>query len=100
VRIVWSPRALARLEAEHAFIEEQNPTAADNVIERVMRVVQRLEHFPHSGRPGLRRGEREVVVPALPYLLPYRVRRNRVEILDVVHTSRKRASRRPPESSS
>lgn len=41
------------------------------------------------GRPGRISGTRELVVTKFPYILPYRVRNNAVEILRVFHTARK-----------
>jgi toxin ParE1/3/4 len=34
-------------------------------------------------------GTRELVLPHFPYVIPYRVREQRIEILHVLHTSRK-----------
>jgi len=42
-------------------------------------------------------GTRELVIERSPYLIPYRVRGDDVEILRVIHTSRRHTSRRPPE---
>ncbi|MDP2196877.1 MAG: type II toxin-antitoxin system RelE/ParE family toxin [Rhodocyclaceae bacterium] len=41
------------------------------------------------GRPGRVPGTRELVVTRFPYILPYRVREQAVEILRIFHTSRK-----------
>jgi len=44
---------------------------------------------PASGRPGRVIGTRELVIGGLPYVVPYRVRDNDIEILRVLHTSRR-----------
>ena len=41
------------------------------------------------GRPGRVLGTRELVIQGLPYIIPYRVRDNHVEILRVLHTARR-----------
>lgn len=41
------------------------------------------------GRPGRVPGTRELVLPHFPYVIPYRVREQRAEVLHVLHTSRK-----------
>ncbi|MDR2726446.1 MAG: type II toxin-antitoxin system RelE/ParE family toxin, partial [Deltaproteobacteria bacterium] len=51
------------------------------------------EQFPESGRPGRVPGTRELVIAGLPYLLPYRVRNDVVEILRFFHTSQKPPNR-------
>lgn len=50
-----------------------------------------LAQFPEVGRPGRVPGTRELVLVNYPYILPYRVRNDVVEILRVFHTSQ-----RPP----
>lgn len=49
-----------------------------------------LVSHPEIGRPGRSDGTRELVLTGTPYILPYRVRDGRVEILAVFHTSRHR----------
>jgi plasmid stabilization system protein ParE len=46
-------------------------------------------HNPAMGRPGRVSGTRELVVPDTPYIVPYRVRRNAVEVLRVFHAAGK-----------
>ena len=38
-------------------------------------------HQPHMGRPGRVAGIRELIVPGTPYVLPYRVRGERLELI-------------------
>ena len=45
------------------------------------------------GRPGRVLGTRELVIGGLPYIIPYRVRDNYVDILRVLHTSRRWAEK-------
>lgn len=47
-----------------------------------------LADHPDIGRPGREDGTRELVLSGAPYILPYRVRDGRIEILAVFHTSR------------
>ncbi len=41
------------------------------------------------GRPGRVLGTRELVIRNLPYIIPYRVRDNHIEILRVLHIFRR-----------
>lgn len=50
---------------------------------------ERLSNFPSMGRPGRVSGARELVVSGTPYIIPYRVRDEEVEILRVFHGARK-----------
>ncbi len=48
--------------------------------------VQRLAQFPAMGREGRIPGTREWPLPDLPYLIPYRIRNGRLQVLRVFHT--------------
>jgi toxin ParE1/3/4 len=89
LRIRWLKRALANLEAEAKFISRENPSTASGVVALIVRSVERLADFPALGRPGRVEGTRELVVPGTPYIVPYRVRADSVQILRVFHGARK-----------
>nr|WP_245903646.1 type II toxin-antitoxin system RelE/ParE family toxin [Humitalea rosea] len=56
----------------------------------VLSAVAALTEFPGTGRPGRRSGTRELVVPRTPYIVPYRVRGDAVELLRVLHGRQRR----------
>jgi plasmid stabilization system protein ParE len=51
--------------------------------------VGHLEEHPKVGRVGQIKGTYELVIHDLPYIVPYRIKNNEVQILSVYHTSRK-----------
>ena len=85
----WLRRALANLEAEAAYISRDNPAAAGRVVEAIATAVERLQQYPAMGRPGRVAGTRELVVAGTPYIVPYRVRGDTVQLLRVFHAARK-----------
>jgi plasmid stabilization system protein ParE len=89
MRIRWLRAALRNLNDEAAYIATEDPAAARLVVGRVLAAVNQLAEQPGLGRPGRVAGTRELVVPKTRYLVPYRVRRDGIEILRVFHTSRK-----------
>ena len=89
LEIRWLKLALASLDAEAAFIALDNPAAAARMVDTIARTVNLLAQHPGLGRPGRVEGTRELVVANTPYLVPYRVRNNVVEILRVFHGARK-----------
>ncbi|HMD09906.1 MAG TPA: type II toxin-antitoxin system RelE/ParE family toxin [Candidatus Acidoferrum sp.] len=89
MRVRWLRVALANLEAEADYIAEDNPAAADRLAQKILRAVNLLGKNPAMGRPGRVSGTRELVVGDTPYIVPYRVRANAVEILRVFHAARK-----------
>jgi toxin ParE1/3/4 len=88
MRIVWSEPASRDLEEIGEYIAKDNPAAARRVVRAVEAAVRRLARFPHSGRPGHRENIRELVIARTPYIVPYRVHRDRIEILAVFHGAR------------
>jgi plasmid stabilization system protein ParE len=70
-RIRWTSEAADQLEAFVNRIREDNPEAARGVAETILDCIAQLETFPGMGRPGDRRGTRELVYP--PYMIVYRI---------------------------
>jgi toxin ParE1/3/4 len=89
VRVRWLRTALANLDAEAECIAEDNPAAPGRVVQRISRAVDLLRENPAMGRAGRVAGTRELVVAETPYIIPYRVRGDAVEILRVFHAARK-----------
>ncbi len=88
MRVRWLRKALANLDAEAAYIAQDDPAAATRMVEAIEHAVERLTRYPASGRPGRVSGTRELVIPGTPYIIPYRVRGKRVEVLRVFHGKR------------
>ena len=87
--VVWSPMAVAQLQAIRIYIAQFNPTAADTVATHLLMAGNSLEHFPHRGRAVPRTNMRELVTN-YRYVIRYRVTRDAtVRILRIRHTSRR-----------
>jgi addiction module RelE/StbE family toxin len=89
VRVKWLRTALANLNAEAEYIAQDNPAAAARTVAAILDAVERLKQYPALGRPGRVSGTRELVVQGTPYIVPYRVRGDVVELLRVFHAARK-----------
>jgi toxin ParE1/3/4 len=89
VTIVWSPRAIEHLAHLRAHIAQDNPKAANRIGGTLLEAVERLAELPNLGRPGRVAGTRELVVPGTPYVIPYRLRGDRLEIIAVFHGRQK-----------
>lgn len=87
--LVWFRRAIGDLEAVRAYIAQDNPTAAQKLGLRLEQAATLLLTQPGLGRPGRVHGTRELIVSGTPYLIPYRVRGQQIEILRVFHTARR-----------
>jgi len=89
MRIKWLKRALENLEAEAAYIAQENPQAAGECVNRILNAVQQLAQHPNIGRAGRVFGTRELVITRYPYIVPYRIKNETIEVLRIFHTSRK-----------
>ena len=88
--LIWSPQAIGDLLSIRDYIGEENPEAAQAVVTAIVALIEaQLSRHPHAGRPGRVEGTRELVIPDLPYIVPYRVTGQAIEILRVYHTSRR-----------
>ncbi len=85
MKIVWTAPASCDLETIGDYIAKDSPVAARRVVRAIEAAGGGLERFPLSGRPGHRTDTRELVVPRTPYIVPYRVHPQAVEILAVFH---------------
>ena len=89
LKVRWLKRALANLEAEAEYISRDSHAAARAVVLAIEQAVRLLANHPAMGRAGRVAGTRELVVTGTPYIIPYRVREDRVEVLRVFHAARK-----------
>jgi toxin ParE1/3/4 len=89
VHVKWLEVALDSLISEAEYISQDSPAAADRTVVAVLHAVEILKRFPASGRPGRVAGTRELVVSGTPYIAPYRVRDDTIELLLVFHAARK-----------
>jgi len=87
--IVWRRQAARDLAHIFDFVLRQDPGAARNLCDRVERRVAQLRDHPHMGRPGRVAGTRELVVAGTPYVVAYREASSQVDVLAVIHASRR-----------
>ncbi len=89
MRIRWLDDAISDLIEIRKFIAADKPQTANKVAGLIRKSVDPLAGQPALGRPGRVEGTRELILNALPYIIPYRVKNNYIEILRVLHAARK-----------
>jgi toxin ParE1/3/4 len=82
-QVRWTTGASDQFVAAIEHIQEDNPSAAQNVAQAVIDRIEKLITFPGMGRPGELRGTRELV--SEPYIVVYRYTDEIVEILHIWH---------------
>jgi toxin ParE1/3/4 len=87
---VWSPEAINDLVALRAYIEQDDPAAAQRVALHIVQSIETLlPSTPEMGRPGRVPGTRELMIPKTPFIVPYRLVGNTVQILRIFHSARR-----------
>ena len=94
VKVVWTRAAISDLVETRRYIAQDDPSAAVRVAKRILEAVNKLENHPEIGRVGRLDGTRELVVTRTPYVVPYRIREKRIELLRVLHGHQEWPSRR------
>jgi addiction module RelE/StbE family toxin len=89
VKIRWTHLAVDDLNLAYEYAATENPSAAQVVIARIESAVNVLRSHPEIGRSGRVEGTRELVISGTPFIVAYRIARNRVEILAVIHGARR-----------
>ena len=89
MKVRWTRLALADLDSVYEYIAPDDPSAALRVMERIERAVSVLSRHPEARRAGRIGGTRELVVSGTPFIVPYRLRRDAIQVLAVIHASRK-----------
>lgn len=85
----FTRRALRDLANIRAYIADDNPSAASRMAIEIVAACDRLEYFPERGRPGSRRGTRELTT-VWPYVIVYRISGTRIDILAIWHGAQDR----------
>ncbi len=89
MQIKWFSDALSDLIEIRNYIAEDKPQAAQDVADRIIKGVDLLKENPGIGRPGRVPHTKELVISGTPYIVPYRVKEDVVEVLRVFHGAMK-----------
>ena len=87
--LVWLKRALNDRDAQLDYIAHDNPLAAVAQGDRIEEQVDQLLQQPNMGRPGRKQGTRELVISRTPFIVVYRIKGKRIELLRLLHGSQK-----------
>lgn len=88
MRVFWSYSATNDLVHLRQYIAEHNPSSANRVARRILDAVTFLKAQPKLGRPGRVPNTRELIVSNTPFIVPYHIEGDVIEILRVYHAAR------------
>jgi toxin ParE1/3/4 len=95
MKVVWSPRAIRHLVALRKYIEKDSEQNAAIIAARILRAVDLLATQPEMGRPGRVLGTRELIVRDTGFIIPYRARGERLELIAIFHGRQRWPERLP-----
>lgn len=88
MKVHWTARAEARLDAIHDYISQDDPAAALRVVQQVLRRSEQIATHPESGRrvPHYKREDvRELIENQ--YRIVYLILPGRINVLTVMHAA-------------
>jgi toxin ParE1/3/4 len=88
MRLRYAPRARADIAEIHAYIAEDNPKAAREVVRRIREAANNLAKHPGLGRNTHIKGTRSFPVAPYSYVFYYAVRDHEIAVMHVRHGAR------------
>jgi toxin ParE1/3/4 len=85
MQVRWTTAAASDLENIADYLFEKTPENAARLIREICEAVFALRTYPNRGRPGKKSGTRELVLPALPYIVVYKVASDVLHIARILH---------------
>ena len=89
MKVRYTPRAIANLDAIFSYIDQSSPAGALRVKSRIQQLIEGLADFPLAGRETGFRKMRVLVAGRFPYLIFYRVIGQEVQIIHIRHGARR-----------
>jgi len=89
MRVRWTTPAREQFVSAFEYIAEGNRPAAARTSDQIWESTQLLALHPMAGREGRVAGTRELVISGTPFVVAYRIEKNEVHILAVLHAARK-----------
>lgn len=85
MRIRWTVPAADDFENIKNYLQRHYPHFAELTVRTIYQRIRSLKAAPNRGRPGHRKGTRELPLTPLPYVVVYSVTSEAVEILHIHH---------------
>jgi toxin ParE1/3/4 len=85
MQLRWSGEAADDLERITNYLFEEVPQHAPELVRAIYHAPQVLLQSPHRGRPGKKKGTRELVLSPLPYIVVHRITDDAIHIVRILH---------------
>ncbi len=91
MRVRFLKRAVQDLINIEAYTRKHSPNGAARIGARIKKRADDLGQFPEQGTPSDKAGVRQLYVAKTPYILIYRLKKDEVQVITVLHTSNRRS---------
>ncbi len=89
MKLRYTNQAKADIESLYKYIARDDPDTAQGVVERVTAMIEYLPENPALGQRGRAPGSLELLVPSVPFVVVYRIGAENIDILAIIHRSRR-----------
>lgn len=90
MKVKWTKVAFSDLVKIFEYISNEDmPETARKIVGIINSSIGQLLKFPESGKKGRVEETRELVVPGTPFTIVYRIKNDALEILTILHHSKK-----------
>jgi len=89
MQLCWTEGAANDLEHIADYLFEHAPSRAIDLVRKIYDAPSVLLTFPNRGRPGKKKGTRELTLSPLPYILVYQVSTDAIHITRILHGAQK-----------
>ena len=89
MKLRYTNQATADLESLYQYIARDDPDAALGVLERMTAMIDHLPEHPALGLRGRMPDILELIIPNLPFVVVYELTKETIDILAIIHKSRR-----------
>jgi toxin ParE1/3/4 len=89
MQLRWTEDAALDLSQIANYFFEKAPEHAEEILYKIYRAPSLLLDFPNRGRPGTKRGTRELVITSLPYIIVFEISEDIIHVVRILHQAQK-----------
>ncbi len=89
MQLRWTEEAANDLEHIADYLFEHAPGRAANLLRKIYDAPSVLLKFPNRGRPGKKKGTRELALSPLPYIVVYQITSDVIHVTRILHGAQK-----------
>lgn len=84
--LLWTSLALSDLDNILKYFSEKDEAITINLAKAFDKAISNIENFPEIGILGRKEKTRELFLSQYPYVIIYRINKNDIEIVRLLHT--------------